>query len=80
MAGKKGKRLHKCGECGHTQYVHWTAAERAARVRCEACGSARMEMSTGGAKAAAERLAAARQRAARIDGNTPAPKIPPRVD
>ena len=54
MAGKyngqnRGKRLFSCGECGNTQFESLMAINRAARIRCVRCGSARMEISGAGA-------------------------------
>ena len=53
-ARNRGKRLYRCGECGVARFVHWTETDRAGRVRCAACGSARMGVSQSGADANAE--------------------------
>lgn len=39
----KGKRKYKCEECGTERLVHWVELNRAARIRCQRCGSPRIE-------------------------------------
>jgi len=55
----RGKCLFRCDECKSSQYEHWTAENRRARIRCNACGSARMEKSGRGQNDEAERQRAA---------------------
>ncbi len=50
----KGKQLFRCGECQAARFVHWTELNRAARLRCAGCGSARMEVSKMGGETRAE--------------------------
>ena len=53
---KTGQRKYRCEECKATQFEHWTARVRAARIRCTACGSARMELTSDAAKQDCKRL------------------------
>jgi len=46
MRSSKGKRKYRCGECGAESFHHWIERNRAARLRCPACGSARMDFVT----------------------------------
>jgi ribosomal protein S27E len=39
----KGRFKHRCEDCQHEQYVHWTARARRTRERCTNCGSTRLE-------------------------------------
>lgn len=50
LGSTKDKRKYQCQECQACQYVHWTELNRAARLRCTACGSVRMEPHSRGAK------------------------------
>lgn len=45
-----GRRKYRCEECKAESWHHWTARNRAARIRCTACGSARLELVTKEAK------------------------------
>lgn len=45
-----GKRRYTCGECGAHTFFSRLEENRAARLRCNACGSARLEMSELGAE------------------------------
>lgn len=45
-----GNKKYRCGECGADQFRHWIETTRAARLRCLACGSARMDLVAAGAK------------------------------
>ena len=47
---RRGKKKYRCGECKFESYHHWIELNRAARLRCPACGSARMELVTKEAK------------------------------
>ena len=69
---KPGQRKYQCGECKATQYEHWTARVRAARIRCTACGSARMDLTNEAAKRDCVRLLDIR--AAGGTPSAPAPK------
>ena len=40
----KGTKKYRCEECQAESFHHWIELNRAARLRCPACGSARMEM------------------------------------
>ena len=47
----RGKRLYTCEECGKGSFFSWKEENRAARLRCTACGSARLAVSgMGGAR------------------------------
>ena len=43
---RRGQKKYKCGECGAESFHHWIELNRAARLRCPGCGSARMELVT----------------------------------
>jgi DNA-directed RNA polymerase subunit RPC12/RpoP len=45
-----GKRLYNCGECGKGTFFTRREENRAGRLRCTACGSARLTMSAEGAE------------------------------
>lgn len=47
---RRGTKKYKCGECGVESWHHWIERNRAARLRCTACGSARMELVSEAAK------------------------------
>lgn len=73
MAGpsSKGKKLYRCDECKVARFVHWTETAQAARLRCRACGSARMEISVMGAEDQARLNAeAADRRSATLEKGT----------
>lgn len=53
---KRGTRKYRCGECGEAQFKHWVERNRAKRLTCIACGSARMELTSDEAKRDAARL------------------------
>ena len=44
----KGKRLYRCQECGQGMFFSRREENRAARLRCSACGSARLDVSVMG--------------------------------
>jgi DNA-directed RNA polymerase subunit RPC12/RpoP len=46
----KGRRLYRCDECRAESYHHWVERNRAARMRCPACGSCRLELVSEEAK------------------------------
>lgn len=46
----KFKRLYRCMECGKGTLFSRREENRAARLRCTGCGSARLEMSNMGAE------------------------------
>ena len=48
---RKGYRKYRCEECKAEELHHWIERNRAARMRCTACGSARLELVTEAAKA-----------------------------
>lgn len=58
--GKKGNRLYRCDECKAESFHHWIELNRAARLRCPACGSARMDLVSEKAKEDAADLQAVR--------------------
>lgn len=76
--GTKGKRLYRCDECRTARFVHWTEANRAGRLRCMACGSARMTISGDGADDAARIAAEAADRRATAVANGSASAVPQR--
>lgn len=43
---KRGFKKYACDECKAESNHHWIERNRAARLRCPACGSARMELVT----------------------------------
>ncbi len=52
----KGRRLYRCQECGTGTFFTRREEDRAGRLHCNGCGSARLEVSAEGA----DRLAEAR--------------------
>lgn len=67
----KGRRKYRCGECKTETFHHWIALNRAGRLRCPGCGSARMELvSTEAKNEAAER------QQVRVAGGTPSTTLP----
>ena len=60
MANMKGRRKYRCDECRNESFHHWVEINRAARLRCPACGSARMDMTNDEAKKDAASLQAVR--------------------
>ena len=46
----RGQRKYRCGECKAESFHHWIERNRAARMRCPGCGSARLELVTKEAK------------------------------
>lgn len=68
----RGQKKYRCGECSVESFHHWIEANRAAGVRCPACGSRRMELVTTEAK-----QEAAAAQAIRVDGGTPSTTLPP---
>lgn len=50
----RGKRLYRCDECKAASYFTRNEENRAGRLRCPGCGSARLEVSALGASAMAE--------------------------
>lgn len=67
----KGRKKYQCGECKVESYHHWIERNRAAGVRCPACGSRRMEFVTTEAK-----KEAANAQSVRVAGGTPSTTIP----
>jgi DNA-directed RNA polymerase subunit RPC12/RpoP len=61
---KRGHKKYRCDECKTESFHHWIELNRASRMRCQACGSTRLELVTDQAK----REAAAAQ-AVRIEGH-----------
>ena len=53
---KKGCRKYRCEECQEESFHHWIERNRAARLRCPGCGSARMDLVTAEARADAADL------------------------
>lgn len=49
MAGR-GRKKYRCDECKADSMHHWLEINRAARLRCPSCGSARMDLVTKEAK------------------------------
>jgi DNA-directed RNA polymerase subunit RPC12/RpoP len=41
---RRGRRKYRCEECKEESFHHWIERNRAARMRCPACGSARLEL------------------------------------
>jgi DNA-directed RNA polymerase subunit RPC12/RpoP len=39
-----GKRLYQCDDCKERRMVHWVELNRAAKPRCNKCGSSRLEI------------------------------------
>lgn len=56
----KGRRKYRCEECGEESFRHWVERNRAARMRCLGCGSARLELVSEEAKKDAASLQAVR--------------------
>jgi DNA-directed RNA polymerase subunit RPC12/RpoP len=63
----KFKRLYTCGECGKGTYFDRREESRAGRLRCSACGSARLTMSEMGSGRQADANDAARAANDKID-------------
>lgn len=72
----KGKRLYRCQECKEARFVHWTEAERSGGVKCNRCGSRRMELSEEGKDALAEIQASAAIATDRVEKNGTGSIIP----
>lgn len=70
MRSGRGRKKYRCDECDVESFHHWVELNRAARLRCPACGSARMELVT---KAAKDEAAAAQ--AVRVEGGTPSTTV-----
>ncbi len=47
----RGKRKYRCQECGECSMHHWIERNRAARMRCPGCGSARLDLVSAEAQA-----------------------------
>lgn len=62
--GRRGQRMYQCGECKGRSYHHWIERNRAARMRCPGCGSARLELVSDEAK-----KEAAEAQQVRVDGH-----------
>lgn len=69
---RRGQKKYRCGGCNTESFHHWIELNRAARLRCPACGSARMELVTPEA-----RREAADAQAVRVEGGTPSTTLPP---
>lgn len=50
---KRGQKKYRCDECKAESFHHWIERNRAARLRCPACGSARMDLVSREARAEA---------------------------
>lgn len=50
------KRLYECEECRVRRWVRWVELNRAARPKCMACGSTRLELVSEDAKKDRARL------------------------
>jgi len=48
--GQRGRKKYLCEDCGAESWHHWIERNRAARMRCTNCGSARLEFATTEAK------------------------------
>ena len=57
----KGYRWYMCDECKEKSRHHWIERNRAARLRCPGCGSARMELVSKEGQDEAARLADVRR-------------------
>lgn len=68
---KKGRKKYRCGECNAESFHHWIELNRAAGVKCTACGSRRMELVTKEA-----REEAADKQTVRVLGGTPSTTFP----
>lgn len=53
---RRGSRKYRCEECKTTSFHHWIELNRAARMRCPGCGSARLELVSEEAKKDAAEL------------------------
>lgn len=51
--GRRGKHKYVCDECKAESWHHWIELNRAARPKCPACGSSRIEPCTAAARDAA---------------------------
>ncbi len=47
---RRGSRLYECDECHERRYVAKIELDRAARPRCDKCGSTRLELVTEAGK------------------------------
>ena len=63
---RKGYRKYVCDECRAESWHHWIERNRASRLRCTGCGSARLELVSDEAKDEAADL-----QAVRVGGGTP---------
>lgn len=63
------RRLYRCLECGKGTMFTKREEDRAARLRCSACGSARLEMSAMGAERLVDANDAGREARAAIERN-----------
>ena len=68
----RGKRKYLCDDCKVESMHHWIELNRAARMRCPACGSSRLELVTAEAKDEA-----ANRQAVRVTGGTHSTTLPP---
>jgi DNA-directed RNA polymerase subunit RPC12/RpoP len=67
----RGRKKYRCDECKQDSLHHWIELNRAARLRCPGCGSARMALVTAEARAEA-----AGCQAVRVAGGTPCTTTP----
>ena len=67
--GTRGKRLYRCLECGRGTFFSHREENRAGRLRCSACGSARLEVSKMGGDRRADSDDQRRVVADRLDAN-----------
>lgn len=72
----KFRRLYRCLECGKGTYFSQREENRAGRLRCTACGSARLEPSAAGAGRQAATNDAIRDIAAAVDQNGTGSVVP----
>jgi DNA-directed RNA polymerase subunit RPC12/RpoP len=63
------KRLYRCLDCQKGTLFTPREENRAARLRCSACGSARLEVSAAGGKHQTDALDARREAQERMDEN-----------
>ena len=73
---RRGYRKYRCDECKEESFHHWIERNRAARLRCPGCGSARMELVSAEGKEESARLQDNRYEGSR--SMTPAPARPNR--
>lgn len=76
MARTNGKRLYRCAECGRGTFFSRREENRAARLRCSACGSARLEISAAGLDRQTEALDARRAAEAQVETNGTGSVVP----